>query len=290
VDLALGAEGLSHGGRVVPLGQIRGFVEHYNRWTGRAWVEVRGPGWGVPIAPGWGELRSALRSALPDRPFASEWEDGRFPAAPGGMPVEPVFATAVALAATAAVGVGWSLGPGAGACVAFAASWPISRLRDAIVVGASGLRAGPIWAPSIPWEDVREVSFERGSRSATVWARTERGVVCAGVPSVLIPALRARIRRLGGLSLAEGPPDVAAIYERWRAPADGIPWGILVGTLLASWGSGEPWTVLRQGLIVAAATAALGQSVEARATGWGFGAVGWLTVLYAGFLAILALS
>jgi hypothetical protein len=48
--------------------------------------------------------------------------------------------------------------------------------------------------------------------------------------------------------------------------------------------------VLAVGLAVAAATAVLGAAAEARATGWGFGAVAWLTALYGLFLAILGLS
>jgi len=44
------------------------------------------------------------------------------------------------------------------------------------------------------------------------------------------------------------------------------------------------------GLAVVAATTVLGSAAEARATGWGFGGVLWLTVLYAGFLALIGLA
>ncbi len=290
MDLALATDGLSSRGQVVPFSEIRGFVERYDRWTGALWVEVLGPGWRVPIEPGWGALRAELRAALPDRPFSSAWESGRFPPCPLGLPGDAAFALALVATGAGVATAAAMAGPLAAALVGVVAGWPVARMRDAVVVGARGFSAGPPWAPGVRWDRVVSVTAAPRGRVALIWARTQDGLLAAAVPIGLVPAVRARVQRLGGLALQVGEPDLDAGYAAWRAPARGIPWGLALGTVLAAGFAADPAQVIAIGLGAAAATGVLGAAAEARATGWGFGAIGWLTLLYAAFLALVGIQ
>lgn len=290
MDLSWDGTHLRWRDRVAPAATVVGFHERFGRFSGRAWLEVRGPGWRVPIGPGYGPVRVALRGAFPDQPFTSDWMHGRFPSLPGGIAPGLVFAscaTAV-LIAVAVVGVG--VGGGAAALVAAASIWPLGRLRDAVVVGARGVRAGPPWAPRVPWYQIDSAHVRSGPVRSEVWIHTHVGVMGASVPTVLVPALRARMWRLGGLNLVEGGDRVDAKYGAWRAPAAGTPWGLLLGTAFAAPFTPTPWTTLVAGLLATAATALLGAAVEARAGGWGTGAVLGFTAVYAVVLAALAIG
>lgn len=277
-------------GRSVDVRDVRGFAERYDRWTGRAWLIVRGPGWRVPIGDGYAEARAALRAALPGVPFTSDWARGRFPSAPGGLPPDLAFVGGATVAGLLAAGVAARMDAAAGVAVALAALWPLARLRDAVVITRDGLRAGPPWAASAPWHEVESVRAELRGRQARISVRSRSGGGFATVPAVLLPALRARLWRLGGVRLVVGPAGLDEVYDRWRAPATGIPWGILVGTAAIAWAVPAPWTALTAGLLAMAGTALLGAAVEARATGWGSGAVLWSTGAYGVVLAALALG
>lgn len=268
-------------------GGVHGFVERYSAWTGYAWLEVRGtPSRTLRIAKGYGELRTALRSEHPHLPFDSEWSDGHYPAAPFGLPLGPV---AVA---------GWAVGGGlcvlaaglvgtAGAMGAFLVSvWPLVRLTDAVTATSHGLRVGPPWAPLVPWHEVLEVRIQ-GYR---VWVRAVRGGASAPMPRSLVPALRARLRRIGALQLVDGGPDTNMRYAVWRQVAPAIPWGVMAGTLAAAWLTPDPWRTVAVGLLVVAGTALLGAVIEARGSGWGGGGVFWLTLLHALLLGLLAVG
>lgn len=283
MDLAFAIGGLEHAGTVVPAAEIRGFDERYDPWTGRLWLTVRGPGWRVAVGPGWGALRRELRKAFPDRPFTSSWDDGRFPGPRG-----PALLTA-GLAGVAAA-VAWELGLAWGAAVVLAGAWPLGRARDSAEIARDGVRLGPAWGPVVPWHRVDRLTFSRHGRAAVVWASGADGAWSASVPAVLIPALRARLRRLGALDLVEAAPDLDHRYGSWRAAAAGIPWGALVGSGVCAVFARDPTWVMMSGLVVTAGVAVLGQAVEARGTGWGFGSVMWLTGLYGVVLALVGIA
>ncbi|HHO52999.1 MAG TPA: hypothetical protein ENK18_19510 [Deltaproteobacteria bacterium] len=270
--------------------QATGFLERYDPWTGRAWLELRGPEPArIPLgSEGYAQRRRALRQRFADRPFSSEWADGRFPPAPAGLPVYPVLVLSW-LAGSGACGLAaFTAGPLPAAGVALGLSWPLVRMLDAVHVIPRGIRIGPPWAPCVSWHEIEAVGVYPRWLGARVWVRHARGQGSATIPRVLVPALRARVRRLGALSLRGGDGGIASWYARWRVPAMGGPWGLLVGTLVACWLTPWPWLVLAVGLAGVAVLVVLSSAIEARASGWGAGSVLWLTLLYALFLAALA--
>lgn len=290
-ELQVTGEELRWKERRVPLAEVTGFVERFSPWTGRAWLVVLGPGWEIPLDAGYGPVRRALREALPDRPFDADWADGRFPPAPLGLPSGLVFAGAalVVLSLSMAVVLRLGLGPGVG--VILAGLWPLGRLRVAVAVRREGLRVGPPWAPVIPWHEVGGVCVQRAGRSARVWLRGSRVAGRARVPAVLLPALRARLRRLGGMELEESVPTLDDRYAAALGPVTGIPWGLLVATAVGLVVlPNHAWTVLTAGVLASLGTAMLAAAVEARATGWGAGAVLYGTAMYALVLVAVALG
>ena len=281
-------ERLSFEGRSASVGDVTALVERYDRWTGRAFLHVEGPGWRVPLGPGYGPLRARLREWFPDVPYASDWMDGRFPAMPAGLPGDLAFALAILLSAGLATLVAWQIGWVGGLAVAGLSAWPLGRLRDAWVVRAEGVRAGPPWAPVVPWYEIEEIVVVEVGRRAWLWTRGPGGGQAASVPRALLPALRARVRRLGGLDLMPGHENLDDRYWRWRAPAIGIPWGIGLGAAAMAWFTPIPWTILCAGALAMAGTGLLGLLVVFRSEGWGFGGVIMATVLYG--LVLLCLS
>ncbi len=281
------AAGTVHWGvREAPVRSVTGFAERYGTWTGRAWLEVLGPRWRVPIDRGYSEVRCTLRAELPDRPWVSDWSEGRFPAAPWGLPSDPLTVLAVTVVAISAIGVAAVAGPWGAGAVVLGASWPLVRLRDGVRVHRLGVRVGPVWAGRVGWHDIERVHLVSGrGRGVVVVVHSRFGMAGATVPAILVPALRARMRRLGGLDLLQGPGDrLDTRYARLRALAVGAPWGVGLTTCAGVWFTPRPWDALAVGLGVTAAVALLGAAIQARATGWGAGAVLWLTVLYGALL------
>jgi hypothetical protein len=272
------------------------FRETYDPWTGRAWLDIVGP---KPerqrIGPGYGAVRRELRARFPDRPFDADWDDGRYWPAPYGWPIGPALTAALALAVAAIAGAALLGGPWAAFGVAALVGWPTLRLLDGVEVRADGIRVGPPWAAKVAWYHVEQV----GIVGSTVWVRTKYGGGSGTVPPVLVPAVRARIRRLSGLDLVvrptssvrgDGDGGLDARYASWRAAATGIPWGVGLGAAVAAWLTPDPWAVLDAAGAVVVGLALLGGAVHARGTGWGVGAVLLLTALYAGIALLLGFA
>jgi hypothetical protein len=288
MELSWDGSKLRWSGREADSGAVTGFSEHFDRWSGRAWLVVHGPEWRVPIAEGYGPVRASLRESFSDRPWVADWMDGRFPASPAGLPPDLAFALGTAVLAIGVAAAVATIGPAGAALVGFAGALPVARLRDGVNVHKEGLRIGPAWAPLLAWHEVDGLCVRQDGNRVRVWARGGSAVV--RIPAVLLPALKARVRRLGGLELEATSEGLDERYDRWRAPATSIPWGVLSGSVLAAFLSPRPWTALTAGLLATAGTALLGATVEARATGWGSGAVLWATGAYAVVLAALALG
>lgn len=281
---------LLHDGAKVDPQRVIGFHERYDALTGRAWLEVVGAGVVTPMGDGYGQLRRSVRDAYPDRPFTSDWADGRFPAAPLGLPADLAFAIGATVATLLACAATAWLGPLAGTGVGVALAWPVVRLRDAVVVRREGLAAGPPWTPIVPWHEVSAVTAQVIGRRTVVRVVTASGAGEATLPSVLSPALKARVSRLGGLTVGSPTDAMDWRYALWRAPALGIPWGLLVGSLLVAPLLDRPWRVVAIGLLASSATALLGAGVSARANGWGTGGVLALTGVYAVVLGAIGLA
>jgi len=235
---------LRWGDRRAPLSAVTALHERYDPWAGRGSLDLHGLGWSVPMGLGYGEMRASLRQALPDVPMSSDWMDGRFPSVAFGVRSNVVLLLSILAAAAVAGFIAVSLGWPAGLAAAGLAMWPLGRLRDAWVVRAEGLRGGPPWATLEPWDAVTEVVVRRGAQVSEVWTRGPGGGHRAALPTALIPAFRARIRRLGGLELREAASNLDDVYARWSRPAVGIPWGIGVGSLLGAGATPDPLLVL----------------------------------------------
>lgn len=267
------------------------FREHYSDWTGRAWLEIDGRSpVRLPIGEGYGALRKALRARFPDNPWQSDWQAGLFPVAPFGLPAAPFLLAAIAVWMGAFALVLLTVGGRLAALVALAGLWPVARSLDGVEISKDGLRAGPLWAERVPWHRVRRVGLWRSGRSARLWVLHDRGASSGSVPLVLLPAVRAALSRRGALPLEEGGDDIDLRYAIWKPAADGIPWGVLVGTAVASPMLERPFEGLLVGGVVALGLAMLGASVHARSTGWGTGAVGWLVLLEALLFTLFSLG
>ncbi len=270
---------------------VHTLVERYSPVTGRAWLEVRGePRRVVPVGPGYAAERARWKATAPDRPWDADWSDGTFWPSPLGLPLVPVAVGAALAAAGLAVLAGLLAGPTAVPAVVVALAWPLARLFDGVSVTARGIRVGSLLALRVPWHEVEAVGLFARGRERVLWVRGRHGAASATVPPVLVPAVRARIRRLGGLVVAEGDGGLDLRYATWRAPALGLPWGVLLGSAVALPFAADPFRVAATAFLVVTGLGALGASVEARATGWGTGAVGWLTAVYAVVLAALSLG
>jgi hypothetical protein len=267
-----------------------GFVERYSSWTGRAWLEVDGPGLRVEAGPGYREARRRWREEWPHCPWAAEWGDGTFEPAPVGRPLYPVLLAALALAVAATSAAGVALGPAAAVATAGAVAWPLLRLVDHASVTASGIRLGPAWATRVAWPDVERVGLHVTAGRARLWAVTRFGGAVVDVPPALAPAVRARVRRLAGVTPEVGDGALDLRYARWRAAAAGIPAGVAAGALAAAPLAPDPFRVLFVAALVVTALGALEGAVTARATRWGAGAVAWSTLSFAVVLAALAIG
>ncbi|MBN2800371.1 MAG: hypothetical protein JXX28_14625, partial [Deltaproteobacteria bacterium] len=269
-----------------PVAGLELVEERFGTWRARGWAELRGLGLRLPMDEHYGQNRRTLREAAPEVRFASEWEAGAFPPA-GWVPSGLALVFGVGLTAIlAAVAAAWG-GPWAGVGVVFAGVWGVARGRDRVTILPEGVRAGPAWAPTIGWERVRTVSIAPGVRRSSVLVEGEDFSAQAWVPTALLPALRGRLSRLGGLRAA-GPPDgVDARYALWRLPALGVRWGALAGPVVFAVATDAPWRWIGMGLVLWSAQSLLQAAVEARATGWGAGSVLWLTALYALLVAAI---
>lgn len=277
---------------------LHGFVERFDPFTGRAWLWVLGRATThrrpeirqrIPMhAADYGALRRRIRIQFGDRPFVSSWGPGTFPPAPAGVPWGLGVAAGAVVGAAVCGGAAWWGGPVGAAAGLVAVAWPFLRLLDHVQVTSQGLRAGPVWSSRVGWHEVTAVGLIRDRSMTQLWAHTHDGALVAPVPEVLVPALRARIRRLGGFALQGAPMPLDHRYAVWRRVAVGIPWGILVAVSLGAWFTPWPWWVLASGLLVVAGTGLLAAAVDARALGWGAGAVGWLSLLYALIVGTLA--
>lgn len=274
-------------GAPVPPEQVQGFEERFDPWSGEVRLRVRGLGADVGADEGYGALRASLRRAFGDRPFVATWSDGVFPHGWfGSRAVVGAGVAVLGLVAVAVLGAHWPpVGVGAGALLAWAALRMVARVR----VTRAGVAAGPAWAPRVPWHAVTaaHVAVEGGVARVAI---AHRDGWCEGeVPEAVLPALRARVRRLGGLELVAMPGAVELGYQRWREPAWGAAWGFGLGALAAVAASPAPWELLPLALGMATAGALLGVAVAWRASGWGAGAAFLLSLLYAlGFTALTA--
>ena len=283
-------DGLRRGSDWAPREAVLGFRERYGRWTGRAWVEVVGPGWTRPLDADWAPLRAALRAAFPDRPFVSDWRSGWFPAMVWGGPVDRRTAVAAPLALGCA-GAAATQSPVLGLATGAIALWALARMRDRVGAFRGGMRVGPVWAPLVDWTEVRAVRAVVSGGQALVTVDAVRGSASARMPAALVPALRARVLRLGGLVVSDAAEDpLDAAYRRLQAAAVAAPWGLLVGATVTAPLTAHPSGTWAVALLGASAAALLGQAVEARATGWGFGGVVWMTLLHGLVIAALAVA
>lgn len=282
-------ERLYWGDAHVRCSNVTGFHERMGPWSAKVWLEIKGVNWKVPIGEGYGENRKWLRQRFPQLPFDSDWMDGRFQGMTLGLPPLLSFSVTVLLTLFVLMGVGALLGYDGALLFGLASVWPLGHIRSQLVVQKEGMRAGPSWRALIPWHQCEKVSMTIGSTSAIVYVKGVHSGGSCVIPKVLIPAVRARLWRLGGLSLSEESDYISERYLRWAGPSWGLPWGVLLGVGLAVWFTNYPWTLLTIGVIFSTALGLLGAAVRSRAFGWAGGGVFWLVILYALGLTTLSL-
>ncbi|MCB9663491.1 MAG: hypothetical protein H6732_05245 [Alphaproteobacteria bacterium] len=289
--LHLRPDGLGFGPAEVDDAGVRGFHEHFDPWRAQVWLEVAGPGWRVPAEDGYREVRAALRARYPDRPFTSDWSGtGRFPGLVLGLPPGPAWTVLLAIVGAVVLVTGAVAGPVAGVLAGLGWTWPLARARAAVWVLPEGVRVGPAWAPLRGWHEVEALRVGRARRGVVLRVLGTHGAVRVPLPAATWPAVRARLRRLGGLVPQEVPVDLDERYGRFRAAAVGAPWGVLGAVLVAGALSPDPWGVWSVGGLVAAAVGFVGAAVEARLDGWRLGGIFWMTVAYGAALLALLLA
>jgi len=277
-------------GRRVPASEVHGFEERYDPWARSAFLRVRGPGHEEVIGPGYGQLRRQLRRAFPDRPFVASWDDGRFPSgwvARRGWLVRTVALVGAALGASLVLG---AFGQASGVAVGCVVAWAIAVRLGVVRVRRRGIAVGPPWAPVRPWHAVEQVTFHIDGEVTEVEAHGAWGGSRATVPTVLLPALRGRVRRLGGLALVPHGDAADRAYRLLRPVTWGAAWGLLVGGLSTAVVQPSPWDALGAGALLAVVGGLAALAVEARAIGWAFGAILALTMLYGVVLSWLSWS
>ena len=285
--LEVGAGSLRCDGREVAFADVVGFEEFYDPWREQARLRVRGAAHEEVIGPGYGRLRRQLRAALPDRPFVSAWQDGRFPGGWWGQRRAMTRAIGLGVVVTALALPLGVMARGVGVVVAVVVAWSaVVRVSRSVRITRRGVAAGPPWSPVRPWHVVDRVVARSGALLTEVEVFGQGRGARGTVPTVLLPALRARVRRLGGLEVVpEDAADSAAMadgaYAMLRPLTWGAAWGALVGGGFAALGTSSVW----EGLGVAAMLALVGglvaAAVEARSNGWWFGSVASLCALYA---------
>ena len=267
-DLSLQDGTLQWGAQSAPVDQIQGFAERYGPWTGRAWLEVRGPGWRIPFDSAYARRRRDLRRWFPDRPFASDWMDGRFPSAPVLGPAGGRHSRARSSSLSASQQRSPHSSAGSRAC-----SWwrspcgPLGRLRDRLHVSKGGLRAGPAWSTQVDWFDVKEVRVHRGPRRS--WGlRARRGGGGVGADGVAAGAARAtEAARWAGAGRGGAGAGVTPIcaggLRSWACRG-----GVAAGALAVAFFTPTPWTWLAVGALTmmgATLLAAMGELGAPRA-------------------------
>ena len=283
-------EYLCWGEQRVLMREVHGFYESISPWTSRGLLRVVGPGWTLPIGDGYGTNRKWLRKTFPSVPFESDWMDGRFPVKVMGLPPAWASLAALLVVITLAFSVGWVIGGAGVLLVILAWVWPFGHVRSQVVIQTDGVRFGPPWIGLTPWHQVECVIVEVGSKASGIRMRSKQGGASCVVPTVLLPAIRARLWRLGGLNLESNGDAISARYLRWSGPSWGLPWGILLGVSFGVWFAEEPWHILTVGVICSAAVGLLGAAVRARAHGWSTGGAFWMVALYALGLVVLSLA
>lgn len=278
-DIVEGYRALRRGADQVPADGVLGFHERFDPWRARVVLEVDGPGWSIPADEGYGSLRHALRRTFPDRPFTADWSlQGLFPGLVGGRAPAPMWAFGVALALLTVWGLTLVAGPWMGALLAVGMWWPLGRARASATVDPVGLRLGPAWSPRVPWHEVQAVGAEVLREGVVrVVARSRHGVQEMELPEGLLPPLRARVHRLGGLTVGQVPARLDAMYLRWLGAARGGPWVLLLLGLGWAALAPEPFGVLTATVILSTAAALVGAAVEARVAGWRNGGIVWMT-------------
>ena len=278
---------LWHDDRPVAPEGVHGFEEHFEGSSGRLLLRVRGADIEHVAGPGYGALRRDLRRGFPDRPFVSAWSDGGFPAGRFGRRRWIVVVLGMISAGVVAA-VAW-VAPWWGGALGLLLGWGLVQLVPRVRVHRRGMAVGAPWSPVVPWHDVRDVCFEEVEGVARVAVGSTRGWAEGEIPSVLLPALRGRVRRLGGVALQPMPEGIERGYQRWRAAGWGGAWGLGLGAGAAVLASPLPWGLVPHAAWLTVVGALLGLAVETRASGWGTGAALLLSGLYAVVLAWLTL-
>lgn len=286
--IAFDADGLSCDGRHIPTGEVLGFEERYDSWSGRAFLRVRGAAHEEPIAAGYGELRQRLREAFPDRPFDADWSDGHFPAMPLGLPEPWLRLGGGAVAVLVALGAS-QVAPLASVPVGVVAGWAALGSWGRVRLSPMGVHVGAGWAPRRGWHEVDAIHVEVRGRWARVVVRVRGRVLEGTVPSVLVPALRAKVWRHGGLQLEGAMDELDLTYSRWAPRLVGLTGAVaVVGSALA-FATEAPWSAWSGALAATLGFALLAGAAEARAGGWATGAVLALTALYGLLLGVVGL-
>lgn len=276
---------LAWGERRVPVAGVEGFHAAWDEVLGRGVLLCVGPGWRVPLDAEHGARWRALRAEFPARPFTTDWDHGLFPGA-GAAGLR--FGAALSVAAVATAVVAHSAGVVAALGAAIGLGWALAGLRTTLQVSRRGVRAGPVWAGNIPWHRVRGVRVSCRGHAAHLRVLHDDGVAAASVPLLLLPAVRARLRRIGGVRLEVADPDLEEWYLQLAPYSAAAPWALLVICACAAPFTSRPWDVAAAGTLAAGSLAFVDAAVSARRTGWGTGAILWMGCAWALLMAAAA--
>ena len=230
-----------------------------------------------------GSRRSKIRpdsdvasAHISELPFHSDWMDGRFPTYSIGIPEMWFTVLVVGVGFVVVMSVTVVSGLAEGLFLLAAWFWLFCQSRHRLVIQRVGIAAGIPWGPLVPWHKLQSVSFSvRGTRAYVRYRSDYGGGECV-VPTGLIPAIRGRLWRLGGIELKRVEATVSDRYLQWVGISWSTPWFVLLGASTTVWVTSEPWTWLTILVIISVILGLVGSSVRSRALGWRGGGILWL--------------
>lgn len=211
-------------GGEVQLVEILGIHEGIDPWTGQpqAWAEGTAAVW--PLDDHWTVRRTVLRQHLADRPWTSDWsKTGRFEGTVGVWGGRWAQVVLSLLTIGGLLGLAHVVSPAWLYTAASVCAVGVLSLSRRLVVDELGIRCGRYGSPLWGWHEIEDVRVQTsGDRSQITVIGPMVGTI--ELPTGVLPAVRARIARLGRMDLSNGAPTLDHWYRQRETGLHWAPW------------------------------------------------------------------